>query len=124
MSGEPPEQRPPGSHGNLQGYGVGSVDTIISVDDVAREAERIAAEGPSRDEIAALAAGTPCLDSNGLVAGYGKMEILHKMDLQVGKGQSLCLIGPNGAGKSTVLHSIYGFTNITGGTISVDGRDI
>lgn len=124
MSGEPPEQRPPGTRANLPGYGAGSVDTIISVDDVAREAERIAAAGPSRDEIAALAAGTPFLNIEGLVAGYGKMEILHQLDLQVGKGQSLCLIGPNGAGKSTVLHSIYGFTNITGGTISVDGRDI
>ena len=39
------------------------------------------------------------------------MEILHELDLRVGKGQSLCLIGPNGAGKSTVLHSIFGFTN-------------
>jgi branched-chain amino acid transport system ATP-binding protein len=52
------------------------------------------------------------------------MEILHGIDLQVGAGQSLCLIGPNGAGKSTVLHSIYGFTNIMGGTIKVKGTDI
>ncbi|SVE38252.1 uncharacterized protein METZ01_LOCUS491106, partial [marine metagenome] len=34
----------------------------------------------------------------GLCAGYGKMEILHDFNLQVGKGQSLCMIGPNGAG--------------------------
>jgi len=107
-----------------QSYGLGSVGTVISVDDVAREAELIAAEGPSHDEIAALTAGAPFLNIKSLVAGYGKMEILHQMDLQVAKGQSLCLIGPNGAGKSTVLHSIYGFTNIRGGTISVDGRDI
>jgi branched-chain amino acid transport system ATP-binding protein len=36
----------------------------------------------------------------------------------------LCLIGPNGAGKSTIFHSIFGFTNIFSGSISVDGRDI
>jgi branched-chain amino acid transport system ATP-binding protein len=112
------------TNGGSQSYGLGSVGTVISVDDVAREAEQIAAEGPSHNEIAALAAGAPFLNIESLVAGYGKMEILHQMDLQVGKGQSLCLIGPNGAGKSTVLHSIYGFTNIRNGTIFVDGRDI
>ena len=47
------------------------------------------------------------------------MEILHDFNLQVGRGQSLCLIGPNGAGKSTVLHSIFGFTRIFGGRILV-----
>lgn len=64
------------------------------------------------------------LSVSGLRAGYGKMEILHGVDLSVAAGQSLCIIGPNGAGKSTVLHSIYGFTRITAGTIAVDGRDI
>jgi branched-chain amino acid transport system ATP-binding protein len=54
------------------------------------------------------------------------MEILHDFTLHVGRAQSLCLIGPNGAGKSTVLHSVYGFTQIYDGRISVDGgkRDI
>jgi len=37
---------------------------------------------------------------------------------------SLCLIGPNGAGKSTILHSIYGFTNITKGAIKIKGEDV
>jgi branched-chain amino acid transport system ATP-binding protein len=60
----------------------------------------------------------------GLVAGYGKMEVLHGLDLYAGKGQSLCLIGPNGAGKSTILHSIYGFTTITGGSIKIGDIDV
>jgi branched-chain amino acid transport system ATP-binding protein len=63
-----------------------------------------------------------------LRAGYGKMEILHNFNLQVARGQSLCLIGPNGAGKSTVLHSIFGFTHIFSGNILVgagqDKKDI
>ena len=59
-----------------------------------------------------------------LSAGYGKMEILHNLDLFVSRAQSLCLIGPNGAGKSTILHSIYGFTNIFSGEIEIDGREI
>lgn len=99
-------------------------DGVISVDDVARQAAALAAKGPSRARIAELAGGKPLLEIEDLHAGYGKMEILHGVNLQVAAGQSLCMIGPNGAGKSTVLHSIYGFTNITGGAVRVDGEDI
>ncbi|MEJ2346533.1 MAG: ABC transporter ATP-binding protein [Gammaproteobacteria bacterium] len=71
-----------------------------------------------------MAGNAPLLTIEDLYAGYGKMEILHGVDLQVGAGQSLCLIGPNGAGKSTVLHSIYGFTRIFSGAVHVDGKDV
>jgi branched-chain amino acid transport system ATP-binding protein len=52
------------------------------------------------------------------------MEILHDFSMRIGKGQSLCLIGPNGAGKSTVLHSIFGFATVMGGSIKVNGREV
>ncbi len=100
-----------------KGYHRGDVETVISVEDVNREAAKLGA-GVSREKIAALAGKDPYLTIEGLSAGYGKMEILHDFHLQVGRSQSLCLIGPNGAGKSTILHSIYGFTNIFGGKIS------
>ena len=106
------------------GYHQGSVDVVMSVDAVAREAAKIAAEAPHMDTLAALVPGEPYLTIEGLRAGYGRMEILHDFDLAVGTGQSLCLIGPNGAGKSTVLHSIFGFTNIFGGTIRAGGTDV
>jgi len=102
----------------------GEGDNILSVDDVARDASRLAREGPSREALARLAGDSPLLRIDALVAGYGKMEILHGVDLQIGAGQSLCLIGPNGAGKSTVLHSIYGFTRIFDGSINIEGRDV
>jgi branched-chain amino acid transport system ATP-binding protein len=102
------------------GYHVGSVDTVISVDDVARQAEELRTEIPEKD-LLALAGGEPFLSIRGLRAGYGAMEVLHDLTLHVGRAQSLCLIGPNGAGKSTVLHSVYGFTRITAGEISVAG---
>ncbi len=108
----------------IRGYHMGGVETVISVEDVAREAERISEQGPPRDQLAALANGEPFLTIESLNAGYGQMEILHNLDLQVAKRQSLCLIGPNGAGKSTILHSIFGFTNIFGGTISIGGEDV
>jgi branched-chain amino acid transport system ATP-binding protein len=80
--------------------------------------------GPSREELRLLAGGEPLLSLTNLRAGYGRMEILHGIDLMVAPGRSLCLIGPNGAGKSTVLHSIYGFTRILEGTIRVEGKDV
>ncbi len=106
------------------GYHHGTVDTIMSVDDVADQAARMSGQRPGRDDLWKLTADNPFLTIEDLVAGYGAMEILHGIDLAVGKGQSLCLIGPNGAGKSTVLHSIYGFTNIRSGAITCRGDDV
>ena len=108
----------------ISGYGLGSVKTVMSVDDVAREAEKLATEGPSRGTLLDLIEGEPQVVIEGLVAGYGKMEVLHGVDLFIGQGQSLCLIGPNGAGKSTILHSIYGFTNIMDGAIIVNDHPV
>ena len=98
------------------GYHDGEVETVISVDDVNRQAQQLA-ETVSLEKVSGLVEGEPFLKIESLNAGYGKMEILHDFNLQVGKGQSLCMIGPNGAGKSTVLHSIFGFTKIFSGQI-------
>ena len=108
----------------VSGYGSGSVDVVMSVDQVAKEAASIAANAPEMSELDALADSGAFLSINNLRAGYGKMEILHDFSLRIGKGQSLCLIGPNGAGKSTVLHSIFGFTNIFSGSIVIEGQDV
>lgn len=108
----------------VSGYGGGSVDVVMSVDQVAKEAASIAANAPKPSELDALTSGDMLLSINDLRAGYGKMEILHEFSLRIGRGQSLCLIGPNGAGKSTVLHSIFGFTNIFSGSIVIDGQDV
>lgn len=106
------------------GYGLGPVDSVLSVDEVEREAARLAVEGPSRQRLGELVDQKPILTIEGLRAGYGKMMVLHDFNLQVGQGQSLCMIGPNGAGKSTALHSIYGFTTITDGAIKIRDKDI
>ncbi len=115
---EPNEQKKP-----VSGYGAGGVDTVISVEDVTRQVAAIAEEIPV-SRLEELSNGEAHVSIQNLRAGYGKMEILHDIDLRVGKGQSLCLIGPNGAGKSTILHSIFGFTNIFGGKIVVNGEDV
>jgi branched-chain amino acid transport system ATP-binding protein len=96
----------------------------LSVDEGARRAAELAARGPSLEQLDRLAGPEPILRTDGLVAGYGRMEILHGVDLRVARGQALCLIGPNGAGKSTVLHSVYGFARIAAGRVQVKGRDV
>src|SRR3546814_7875320 len=88
-------QRPAAKPGT-RGYHSGGVETVISVDEVVREAEKIAQTGTSKASLAEFAGNDPYLTIDDLRAGYGKMEILHDFSLQVAKGQSLCLIGPNG----------------------------
>jgi branched-chain amino acid transport system ATP-binding protein len=100
------------------GYHGGGVETVISVDEVARQAAAIA-EDITLEQLDALAGNEPYVSIDNLVAGYGQMEILHNLNLRVGKAQSLCLIGPNGAGKSTILHAIFGFNRIFSGSIQV-----
>ncbi len=99
-------------------------ETALSVDAVEEAARKLAGEGPSRADLEALCAGAPAIDIRGLRAGYGRMEILHGVDLVAGRGQSLCLIGPNGAGKSTVLHAVFGFADVMGGSIRIGERDV
>ena len=97
----------------------GGVDTIISVDEVARQARSIV-RSVTIAELDDLSGPQPALRIDNLYAGYGQMEILHGFNLRVGRGQSLCLIGPNGAGKSTVLHSVFGFSSIYSGSIATN----
>ncbi|WP_225935359.1 ABC transporter ATP-binding protein [Halobaculum magnesiiphilum] len=52
-----------------------------------------------------------------LDAGYGDLQILTDVDLDVGDGEYVTIVGPNGAGKSTVMKSVFGLTSYMGGTI-------
>ncbi|MEM6934418.1 MAG: ATP-binding cassette domain-containing protein, partial [Pseudomonadota bacterium] len=105
------------------GYHQGGVDTVISVEAVTAQAAAIA-QNVSVNDLENLAGNDPFLTIENLRAGYGKMEILHDINLRVARKQSLCLIGPNGAGKSTILHAIFGFNNIFSGAIRIgDGAD-
>jgi branched-chain amino acid transport system ATP-binding protein len=108
---------------SVRGYHTGKVDAVISVDEVERRAAAIAEE-ISIEQLDALAGDEAYVSIEELRAGYGQMEILHNINLRVGRKQSLCLIGPNGAGKSTILHAIFGFNNIFSGRIRIgDGPD-
>lgn len=64
------------------------------------------------------------LEIKGLLASYGKAEVLHGVDLTLGRGTLTSLIGPNGCGKSTLLRAIVGALHCTAGTLSLDGLSL
>jgi branched-chain amino acid transport system ATP-binding protein len=64
------------------------------------------------------------LEVRGLVAGYGRIEALHDIDLDVGPGQLVALVGANGAGKTTLLRAVSGLIKGSQGSVRLFGRDI
>jgi branched-chain amino acid transport system ATP-binding protein len=79
---------------------------------------------PKADDLKKLSPDDIHLTIKNLSAGYGKMEILHNLDLFVSRAQSLCLIGPNGAGKSTAMKAMLGLLKLKKVSIKIDGKDI
>ncbi len=59
-----------------------------------------------------------------LDAGYGDLQVLDSIDIEVTEEEYVVIVGPNGAGKSTVMKSIFGLTTHMGGDISFQGREI
>ena len=68
--------------------------------------------------------GNKLLSVSGLVSGYGKLAILQSVSFDVLEREIVCVIGPNGSGKSTILKTVFGLTNIFGGSILFDGKNI
>ncbi|MFC7185698.1 ABC transporter ATP-binding protein [Halorubrum yunnanense] len=64
------------------------------------------------------------LEVRELDAGYGDLQILTDVDLDVDSEEYVTIVGPNGAGKSTVMKSVFGLTTHMGGTVTFDGEDI
>jgi branched-chain amino acid transport system ATP-binding protein len=64
------------------------------------------------------------LSLDGVVSGYGRVEVLRGVDLWIDSGEMVALIGANGAGKSTLLKSVVGLVPLTSGDIRLDGRSL
>jgi branched-chain amino acid transport system ATP-binding protein len=62
------------------------------------------------------------LEVQGLTTGYGKVEVVHELDLAVPRGSVVALLGANGAGKTTTLRALSGTLPIRRGTIRLQGR--
>lgn len=71
-----------------------------------------------------MAAEAPILVLRDLHAGYGDIEILRGIDLDLAAGTMTAVIGANGAGKSTLLKTIFGSLRASAGTIEYLGEDI
>lgn len=57
-------------------------------------------------------------------AGYGNIQVLHKVDLTINSGEIITLIGANGAGKSTTLMAISGIVPVRSGKILFEGETV
>ena len=64
------------------------------------------------------------LQVENLVAGYGKVQVLQGISMQVAEGQLVTLIGSNGAGKTTTLRALTGMIKPESGRVVLGGKDI
>jgi len=64
------------------------------------------------------------LELRGVSAGYGRIEVVHEVDVVVPAGSVVALLGPNGAGKTTTLSAIAGIIPLMQGDLLLDGRSI
>ncbi len=67
---------------------------------------------------------TPLLDAKGVDAGYGTMQVLWGVDLDVRAGETVLLLGANGAGKTTFLKSLVGLVEARQGSIKLGGTEL
>ncbi len=62
------------------------------------------------------------LELEGLRVNYGRIEVVHGVDLSVGEGEAVGMIGPNGAGKSSILRAIFGLVRPAAGRVVFGDR--
>jgi sn-glycerol 3-phosphate transport system ATP-binding protein len=58
----------------------------------------------------------------GVRKSFGKLEVVHGVDLEVADGEFVVIVGPSGCGKSTLLRMVAGLEEITAGEIRIAGR--
>ena len=64
------------------------------------------------------------LVGNNLTAGYGGVDIIKNINLEVKQGEIAVIVGPNGAGKSTAMKALLGMLKLTDGSVSFAKDDI
>jgi branched-chain amino acid transport system ATP-binding protein len=85
---------------------------------MAKAATKPAAAGPE------VPAEAPMLELQGVRAAYGRIEVLHGVDLTVPRGAVVALLGPNGGGKTTTLKVVSGQVAPTAGCLHIAGRHV
>lgn len=69
-------------------------------------------------------AAEPLLSVSALESGYGKIRVLHGIDMSIAAGEVVALLGPNGAGKTTLLRAMSGLLPVTAGRVRFGGHDM
>ena len=64
------------------------------------------------------------LTLSGVTKNFGPVEVIKGVDLKVADGEFCVFVGPSGCGKSTLLRMIAGLEDVSGGTVTLDGREI
>jgi polar amino acid transport system ATP-binding protein len=64
----------------------------------------------------------PMVKAEGVHKRFGRLEVLNGIDLEVNRGEVMCMLGPSGSGKSTFLRCINHLEKINAGRLSVDGE--
>lgn len=89
-----------------------------------QKAERPLDAGPA-DQSAGSGPQRPvALELRNVSKRYGSSEAVRGVDLEVYDGEMITLLGPSGSGKTTILKLVAGFTDISGGSILLRGKDI
>lgn len=57
-------------------------------------------------------------------SGPGRVDVLHDIDLTIGRGERVAIVGPSGAGKTTLMHILGGLDRPTTGTVHFAGAEI
>ena len=89
-----------------------------------RHARRARPRRLSGQEDVTAMEGDKALEIRSLAAGYGRIPVLHGIDLHVAHGEIVGILGHNGMGKSTPLKAIMGFLPVRSGSIVLDGEQI
>lgn len=66
----------------------------------------------------------PLLEVRDLEAGYGPINVLHRLSLTVNPGEIVTMIGANGAGKTTTLNAVSGVVKTRAGSVTFDGKPL
>jgi len=78
----------------------------------------------ARDRKAPRATGGTLLATEQLSAGYGGLDVIHHIDVEVEKGELVAVLGANGAGKSTLMWALAGLNRPVRGSVLLLGRHI
>ncbi|MFQ6186471.1 amino acid ABC transporter ATP-binding protein [Sinorhizobium meliloti] len=69
-----------------------------------------------------LTKNTPLVAAKNVIKKFGDLQVLHGVDLDIDRGEVVCIIGPSGSGKSTLLRSLAFLDHYDGGSVFINGK--